>query len=144
MPMKKHFIEVYKNYKIYIVAGTQPVMFIAEKDDPSKGTTLTGDDLEQLKAQIDNLLDFALNFKINIYDGVLQSDIIQNPCTKIKSVNGTLNGFAIVVESDYDLDVVIEMVEQRPIRKSKKRKDKKSQLNLIRILYRSNTHEIQK
>ncbi|MBQ7185184.1 MAG: hypothetical protein IJR92_00025 [Alphaproteobacteria bacterium] len=138
MPIKKHVIEVYKNYKIYIVSGIQPTMFIAEKADPSKGATLVDDDLDKLKSDIDKTLDYALSVRINIWDGPLQSQTFQNPTTNIKSVNGFLNGFAIVIESNYDLDVVIEMAENCKLRKSKKHKRNRSApLNVLRIVCRN-------
>ena len=37
MGMKKHLIENYKNYMIYIVSGVNPTLFIAEKTNPGKG-----------------------------------------------------------------------------------------------------------
>lgn len=138
MPTRKHAIEVYKNYTIYIVSGIQPTMFIAEKADPSKGATLVDDDLDKLKSNIDKTLDYALSVRINIWDGPLQSQTIQNPTTNIKSVNGLLNGFAIVIESNYDLDVVIEMAENCKLRKSKKHKRNRSApLNVLRIVCRN-------
>ncbi|MFQ6760408.1 MAG: hypothetical protein ACLRFM_03370 [Alphaproteobacteria bacterium] len=138
MPIKKYVIEVYKNYKIYIVSGTQPTMFIAETADPSKGATLVDDDLDKLKSNIDKTLDYALSVRINIWDGPLQSQTFQNPTTNIKSVNGLLNGFAIVIESNYDLDVVIEMAENCKLRKSKKHKRNRSApLNVLRIVCRN-------
>ncbi len=138
MPIRKHVIEVYKNYTIYIVSGIQPTMFIAEKADPSKGATLADDDLDKLKSNIDKTLDYALSVRINIWDGPLQSQTIQNPTTNIKSVNGLLNGFAIVIESNYDLDVVIEMAENCKLRKSKKHKRNRSApLNVLRIVCRN-------
>lgn len=144
MPTRKHAIEVYKNYTIYIVSGIQPTMFIAEKADPSKGATLVDDDLDKLKSNIDKTLDYALSVRINIWDGPLQSQTIQNPTTNIKSVNGWLNGFAIVIESNYDLDVVIEMAENCKLRKSKKHKRNRSApLNVLRIVCR-NRMSIQK
>lgn len=138
MPTRKHAIEVYKNYTIYIVSGIQPTMFIAEKPDPSKGATLVDDDLDKLKSNIDKTLDYALSVRINIWDGPLQTQTIQNPTTNIKSVNGLLNGFAIVIESNYDLDVVIEMAENCKLRKSKKHKRNRSApLNVLRIVCRN-------
>ena len=138
MPTRKHAIEVYKNYTIYIVSGIQPTMFIAEKADPSKGATLVDDDLDKLKSNIDKTLDYALSVRINIWDGPLQTQTIQNPTTNIKSVNGLLNGFAIVIESNYDLDVVIEMAENCKLRKSKKHKRNRSApLNVLRIVCRN-------
>lgn len=138
MPTRKHAIEVYKNYTIYIVSGIQPTMFIAEKADPSKGATLVDDDLDKLKSNIDKTLDYALSVRINIWDGPLQSQTIQNPTTNIKSVNGLLNGFAIVIESNYDLDVVIETAENCKLRKSKKHKRNRSApLNVLRIVCRN-------
>lgn len=138
MPTRKHVIEVYKNYTIYIVSGIQPTMFIAEKADPSKGATLVDDDLDKLKSNIDKTLDYALSVRINIWDGPLQSQTIQNPTANIKSVNGLLDGFAIVIESNYDLDVVIEMAENCKLRKSKKHKRNRSApLNVLRIVCRN-------
>ena len=138
MPTRKHAIEIYKNYTIYIVSGIKPTMFIAEKADPSKGATLVDDDLDKLKSNIDKTLDYALSVRINIWDGPLQTQTIQNPTTNIKSVNGLLNGFAIVIESNYDLDVVIEMAENCKLRKSKKHKRNRSApLNVLRIVCRN-------
>lgn len=138
MPVKKHAVEIYKNYTIYVVAGISPTMFIAEKSDPSKGATLVGDSLEELKSDIDKTLDYALSVHINIWDGPLQSQTFQNPTTNIKSVNGFLNGFAIVIESNYDLDVVIEMAENCKLRKSKKhRRNRSAPLNVLRIVCRN-------
>ena len=141
MAMKKHFIELYKNYKIYIVSGTDPVLFIAEKDNPAKGPTLTADSLDSLKSQIDNTLDYALSIKINIYDGPMTNKVIQkNTQTKIRSCQGMFNGFSVVIESDYDMDVIVEMYDKLPVRHSKKHKHKRPR-SIIKILYRNKTTE---
>ena len=141
MAMKKHFIELYKNYKIYIVSGTNPVLFIAEKDNPAKGSTLTAESLDSLKSQIDKKLDYALSIKINIYDGPMTNKIIQkNTQTRIRSCQGMFNGFSVVIESDYDMDVIVEMYENRPVRHSKKHKNKRPR-SVIKILCRNKTTE---
>ena len=148
MAMKKHFIETYKNYKIFIVSGTSPVLFIAEKDNPAKGPTLTAGNLDQLKTDIDNVLDYALSVKINIYEGPSENKVFQNPNTHIRSNSGIIDGFTIVIESNYDLDIIIEMLECKPVRRSKKhnksRHSTRSASSFVRILCRNKTTVIER
>ena len=69
MPVKKHAVEIYKNYTIYVVAGISPTMFIAEKSDPSKGATLVGDSLEELKSSILQQFYIYRRNNIPVYNG---------------------------------------------------------------------------
>lgn len=137
--MKKHPIETYKHYTLYIVSGITPALFVAEKDDPSKGVTLTADSLEDLKKQIDEKLDYAIKVNINIYQGPECNKIIQKPDVRIKSGNCDYSGFAIVVTCDYDLDEIIELIGKRCIRISKKYRKKHRHINLAKFLSRGYT-----
>lgn len=119
----------------------EPTLFIAEKTDPSKGPTLTADNLDKLKTDIDNTLSYAISINVNIWDGPEQNEVLQNPKTQIKSwTHNCIDTFAIVIESSYDIDIVIEMFERRTLRKSKKhRKTRRPQQNILKIMYRNQT-----
>ena len=139
MPIKKHAIESYKHYTLYIVAGMSPAFFIAEKDDPSKGTTLTADSLNKLKKIVDDTLDYAANMKINIWQGPEHNGLLPNGMVKITSHGVNYNGFAIVVKCDYDMDLVVEMACKQPLRVSKKYRKSRNPLNMIKIVCRNCT-----
>lgn len=141
MAIKKHLLETYRNYKIFAVSGITPPLFIAEKDNPAKGSTLTNDNIDDLRMDVDKLLGFAKEIKINTYEGPEIFQVLQNPKTVIKSVASQFDGLAIVIESNYDLDFIIEMVESRPVRRSKKHiKNRKFPLSIIKLIARNRSY----
>jgi hypothetical protein len=121
MPMKKYPVEQYRGYNISIIVGISPTMFTAEKSDPSKGITITDDSLDAVRAQIDKTLSLAVNLRINTWDGPVVNQTFQNPKVRIKcGCEHNPNGLAIIVESPYDLDVVITVAEGLRLRESKR------------------------
>ena len=121
MPMKKYPVEQYRGYNISIIAGISPTMFTAEKSDPSKGITITDDSLDAVRAQIDKTLSLAVNLRINTWDGPVVNQTFQNPKVRIKcGCEHNPNGLAIIVESPYDLDVVMTVAEGLRLRESKR------------------------
>lgn len=137
----KHPIENYEHYTIFIISGISPVMFTAEKNDPSKGPTITSYDLDDLKQQIDKKLHYAATIHINTWGGSNNSMNLVNASVRIKTNTGFTNGFAIDITSDYDLDILIEMFENKSVRRSKKHNKPTQKTHLIRILYRNKTIE---
>lgn len=140
MGMGKHQIEQYKHYKIFIVSGITPALFIAEKDDPSKGSTLTADNLEDLKKMIDEKLDFAASININIWQGPAINTVFQNPNVQIKINGFNHDGFAIVINCDYDIDELISFIGKRCIRISKKHRRRNRRLNLAKFYKKYDIH----
>ena len=141
MPMKKYPLEQYQDYTIFIISGIVPTMFTAEKSDPSKGITITDDSLDAVKAQIDKTMAMATRLHINTWNGPVVNQTFQNP--KV-SCEHNPNGLAIIVESPYDLDIVVGSVEARPLRRSKRfKRHHNNNFNLlqIRILRRPKTFE---
>lgn len=145
MPVKKYPVETYKGYTIFVISGIRPPMFTAEKSDPTKGITITDDSLDAVKAQIDKTLSLAVNLRINTWDGPVVNQTFQNPKVRIKcGCEHNPNGLAIIVETPYDLDIVVGSVEARPLRRSKhSRRHRNNNFNLlqIRILRRPKTFE---
>ena len=139
-PIQKHPIETYKHYTIYIISGMTPTWFLAEKKDATKGPTMSADDLDELKMNIDKTLKYMASIHISSYEGPDNSQVLQNPKTRIRSTAGEFDGFAIMIESDYDIDVIVETVENAPVRPSKKHHKQPKKTHLIRILYRDKTH----
>jgi hypothetical protein len=140
--VQKHPIETYKHYTIYIISGIFPALFTAEKADPTKGATVSAESLDVLKAKIDDVLDFATQIHINTYEGPDNSKVLQNTKTRIQSTAGDFNsGLAVMIEADYDLDVIIQILEKKPIRHSKKHsKTRKSYKGpIVKILCRNRT-----
>ena len=138
--VKKHPVEYYKHYTIYLISGISPTFFLAEKKDPSKGATLSAETLEDLKKSIDKTLEYALSININIYEGPEDNVVLQNPSVHINTNGLGYDGIAIVVTADYDLDAFIEFINNRPIRRSKKhRKTRRHTINVIRLMYRNCT-----
>lgn len=137
MPIKKHPIEKYKNYTIYVVT---PNHYIAEKVDPSKGVTVTADSLDAVKIEVDKKLDYAASVKINTYEGQLQNEIFQKPFVRIGNPNGVdFDGLAIVITCDYDVDAVIEFVRNRPVRRPKKYTKSRRGFSIIKFVCRNKT-----
>lgn len=124
MPMKKYLVGRYRGYNISIIVGISPTMFTAEKSDPSKGITITDYSLDAVKAQIDKTLSLAVKLGINTWDGPVVNQTFQNPKIRVKSCRGRHDGVGIIIESPYDLDVVITLAEGVPLRQSKKRKNR--------------------
>ena len=127
MPAKKHPIEWYKDYKISIISGISPTMFTAEKDDPCKGKTLTNENLEELKNDIDKALDYALSIKIDIWAGQPErNSVIQNINTRINLNGVRYNGFSFIVQGDstIDYDLVLDAFVVKHARMSKGQKKK--------------------
>ena len=124
MPMKKHPVETYQDYIIFAISGIVPTMYTAEKSDPSKGITITDDSLDAVKKKIDETLGMAVKFRINTWTGPVVNQTFQNPKIRIKSCYGRCDGVGIIIESPYDLDVVITVAECAPLRQSKKRKNR--------------------
>lgn len=138
MPIKKHLVEVYKNYNVYAVSGMKPTLFVAEKEDPSKGSTLVNENIDCLKKDVDKMLDFASKMHISTYSGPERSEIVQNTKATTRSASGDFADIVIVIAYDYDLDSLAKMIENRPIRRSKKhRKSPLSSSALLKILQRS-------
>lgn len=137
MPMKKYPVEKYKGYTIFVISGIDPTMFTAEKSDPSKGITITDDSLDTVKKKIDETLSLAVNLRINTWDGPVVNQTFQNPKVRIKcGCEHNPNGLAIIVESPYDLDVVITVAECAPLRESKKYKRRRHGRGVICALRR--------
>ena len=132
------------HYTIYIISGVSPTLFTAEKADPSKGATVSADTLDGVKAQIDNVLDFCKQIHINTYEGPDNSEVLQNINARVKSTAGEFDSLAIMIQTDYDFDVIIETFEHTPVRKSKKHSKHRKNINLIRILYRNKTIEYER
>ena len=124
MPMKKYLVERYGGYDISIIVGITPTMFTAEKSDPSKGITITDDSLDAVKRRIDETLSLAVNLRINTWDGPVVNQTFQNPKIRVKSCRGRCDGVGIIIESPYNLEVVITVAEGAPLRKSKKHKNR--------------------
>lgn len=145
MPMNKHPVETYQGYTIFIISGIRPTMFTAEKSDPTKGITITDDSLDAVRAKIDETLGMAVKFRINTWTGPVVNQTFQNPKVRIKcGCEHNPNGLAIIVESPYDLDIVVGSIEARPLRRSKRfRRHRNNNFNLlqIRILRRPKTFE---
>jgi len=157
--MKKHPVEIYKHYTLYIVSGTNPAFFIAEKTDPSKGATVTADSLEGLKKSVDKTLEYAANVKINVWQGPVNNRVLQNITARINTHGVNYNGFAIVVsgnifapdyisESDTDeekerkeeeIELLIEIIRNQPIRVSKKYRKTNKHLNLAKFFKHNGT-----
>ena len=137
MPMKKYPVEQYRGYNISIIAGISPTMFTAEKSDPTKGITITDDSLDAVRAQIDETLGMAVKFRINTWTGPVVNQTFQNPKIRVKSCRGSHYGVGIIIESPYDLDVVITVAECTPLRKSKKHKNRHHGRSVICALRRT-------
>ena len=134
MGMKKHFIEIYKYYKIYIVSGIKTALFIAEKNDPAKGATLVADTLAELKRNIDKNSEYALSIRINIREGNECNKIIQKVDTNIKLHGIKYKSISVVVNSDYDAeydyDFIFDMYLKNRARVSKKHKKRGKHPNI--------------
>lgn len=137
--IKKQPVEIYKHYTLYIVAGMNPAFFIAEKDNPAKGVTLTADNLDELKKNIDKTLDYAAKVKINIWEGPERNGFLPNGFVRINSNGVNFNGFAIIVTCDYDIDTIIEMAAKRPLRVSKKYRKTNKHVNLAKFFKHNST-----
>ena len=133
MPMKKHPVETYQGYTIFIISGIVPTMFTAEKSDPTKGATITDDSLDAVKKKIDETLSLAVEFRINTWDGPVVNQTFQNPKIRVKSCRGRYDSIGVIIESPYDLDVVITVA---PLRKSKKYKRRRHGRGVICALRR--------
>ena len=116
------------------------------KADPSKGATVSSDSLDGVKTEIDNVLAFAKAMHINTYEGPDpdNSECFQNIKTRVKSTAVEFDSLAIMIQADYDFDVIIETFEHMPVRKSKKHAKRRKNINLIRILYRNKTIEYER
>lgn len=136
MPMKKYPVEQYRGYDISIIVGISPTMFTAEKPDPTKGITITDDSLDAVRAQIDKTLSLAVKFRINTWPGPVVDKTFQNPKIRIKSCRGRHDGVGIIIESPYDLDMVITVAECAPLRESKKYKRRRHDRGVICALRR--------
>ena len=124
MPMNKHPVETYQGYTIFIISGIRPTMFTAEKPDPTKGITITDDSLDAVKKKIDETLSLAVEFRINTWTGPVVNQTFQNPKIRVKSCRGRCDGIGVIIESPYNLEVVITVAEGAPLRKSKKHKNR--------------------
>lgn len=136
MPMKKYPVETYQGYTISIISGISPTMFTAEKSDPSKGATITDNSLDAVKAKIDETMAMATRLRINTWDGPVVNETFQNPKVRIKCGKYDTNGLAIIIESPYNLNVVVAVAECAPLRQSKKRRTHRHTKGLIRVLRR--------
>ena len=87
----------------------------------------------------------ATRLHINTWNGPVVNQTFQNPKVRIKcGCEHNPNGLAIIVESPYDLDIVVGSIEARPLRRSKRfRRHRNNNFNLlqIRILRRPKTFE---
>lgn len=131
MPMKKYPVEQYRDYIIFAISGIRPTMFTAEKSDPTKGITITDDSLDAVKKKIDETLSLAVEFRINTWTGPVVDKTFQNPKIRIKSCRGRHDGVGIIIESPYDLDVVITVAEGVPLRQSKKYKRRRHTHDMV-------------
>lgn len=139
--VRKHPIEHYHHYTIYIVSGISPTLFIAEKDDPSKGATVSADSLDELKAKVDDVLNFAATIHINTWQGPDNSEVLQNIKTRVKSTAGEFqDGMAVIIHAKYDWSIMIEMYEEQPFRRSKKHSKKRAtRIPVVKIVCRNRT-----
>lgn len=133
MPMKKHPVEQYRGYIIYVIVGISPTMFTAEKSDPTKGPTITDDSLDAVRAKIDETLGMAVKFRINTWDGPVVNQTFQNPKIRVKSCRGSHYGVGIIIESTYKLEVVISVAEGLRLRESKKHKRRRRTRDMVRL-----------
>lgn len=137
MPIKKHPVEKYKNYTIYVVT---PTHYIAEKLDPSKGATVTADSLDAVKTEVDKKLTYAASIKISTYEGPIQNQVYQKPLVRIENPNGVdFDGLAVIITCDYDIDAVIEFFRNRPVRKPKKYTKSRRPVSIVKLLCRNKT-----
>ena len=142
MPIKKHLVEVYRNYNIHALSGITPTMFVAEKDDPTKGTTLVNENITALKMGVDNILDLASRLRINVWEGPEKYDIVQKSDVFAKSAGGNFVDVIIIVTPDYDFDDLNKKFDNKAIRNSKKHCKTRARLTnaaIWRILHRSKT-----
>ena len=142
--IQKHPIEEYKHYTVYVISGISPTLFTAEKANPAKGVTVSAESLEDVKAEIDRVLDSAKQMHVNTYEGPDNYKILQNTKTRIQSTAGDFDsGLAVMIEADYDLDVIIQVLEKKPVRHSKKHSKTRKPSNgpIVKILCRGKTYQ---
>ena len=143
MPISKILVEFYRDYSLFLVGGTETPIYIAEKEDPSKGITVVHEDLEVVKQVVDNVLAEAKAKKINVSSGNPErSEIIQKRLAIITSNHGMkISSYgAVIVCSNYNIDELSCSFDTKPVRRSKKHGKTMSTITRTKKAMRNKTH----